>query len=154
MKSLKIYQIPLWNKVKRIFESYEFGIPVQVSLKDAKFVIINDFADKIILMCDKDTNENQDFFFNLNLEPEKVNDLRIFLSKQKNFIFKYITSKDYFINSHIYQLLLQYIPYELTDVEKSVFLDAYINMTTDLRGSVIADEKRKRLEKNLNINQR
>ncbi len=152
-KSLKIYQVPIQTKAKIVLEYYEFGMPIIESLADAKFAIMNKFADNMVNMCDKEHNADSDFFFQLCLELEEVDELRNFLSKHKNFIFKYITSRSYFMNFHIYQLYLQYIPHKLTEVEKCVFLDAYINRETNLRGSIIFKEKRKQLEKHLYINQ-
>lgn len=151
-QSLKIYQVPIQTKAQIVLEYYEFGMPIIESLADAKFNIMNKFARNMVNMCDKEHNVDSDFFFQLCLEPKEVDELRKFLSKHKKFIFKYIISQDEFVNSHIYQLYLQYIPHKLTEVEKSIFLDAYINMIANLRGNVISNEKRKKLEEHLRIN--
>lgn len=102
--ALKLYQIPFLNKIKIVFEYYEFGMPVVESFKDAKFEIINEFVNKMVALCGRVSNEKSEFFFQLNLEPEVVESLKNFLIQHKNFIFKYITSKENFIGSHIYQL--------------------------------------------------
>ena len=58
------------------------------------------------------------------------------------------------MGSHLYQLYLQFLVYELNDEEKKVFLENYIEMVKDLRGENIANQKNNRLEKTLCINNR
>lgn len=150
--SLKIYQVSFLDKVKIVLENYEFGMPIIESLADAKFTTLNKFADNLVYMHDREQKEDQGFCFNLHLEPKVEDDLKEFLSKHKKFIFKHIISKTHFTSSRIYQLYLQYIPHKLTEIEKSVFLDAYLKIIADVRGTDIT-EQRKKLEEKLHINQ-
>ena len=149
---IKNYQLSIKDKLDILLRNYDLGMFVE-TLKLTKFVSIDEFATRLVYFHDKNHSNEQDFVFTANLEPALENELRKYLIKHKKFIFDYTISQEQFINSHIYQLYLQYIPYELTMIEKSVFLDAYINMVTDLRGNVISEEKRKKLEKSLHINQ-
>ena len=149
--SIKKYQLSIKEKTKILFQNYEFGMPIISSLKNTKFDTIDEFADRLVFYNERD--KDQDFLFTVQIESELEQYVKKYLIKRKKFVYNYTTENENFLNSHIYQLLLQYIPYELTDVEKSIFLDAYINMVTDLRGNSISEQRRKRLEKRLNINQ-
>ena len=85
------------------------------------------------------------------IEPSEEEALKKYLEKQKNFVIHYIISEGYFVNTHLYQLYLQYLPHKLIEVEKNILLDGYIAMITDLKGSNCTLQKRKILEKRLNI---
>ena len=65
-------------------------------------------------------------------------------------MFRY--KKTYFDYSYLYQLYLDFIPFCLNEVEKSLLLDGYINIVTDLKGHNISKERRITLERRLNIN--
>lgn len=151
--NIKKFELPLNQKIKMVFEHCELGTPIVETLKNVRFQTIDEFASRVMQAHKSDFSENQDFAFTIKPEPETINQLREYLVKNKKFVYNYTISQEHFINSHIYQLYLQYIQYKLTNVEKSVFLDAYISMITDLKGNVISDEKRKRLERRLQINQ-
>lgn len=152
--NIKKYQLSLAEKTRILFRNFQpFEVPVVESLKATKFDTIDDFVDRIMYDHDKDNSDDQDFIFTIDMEPNLEESLKEFLIKHKKFILEYTISQEFFYSSHIYQLYLEYIPYELTNIEKSIFLDAYINMVTDLRGNKVSDEKRKRLEKRLSINQ-
>lgn len=148
---IKRYELSIKDKTKIWFQNYEFGMPIVETLKNTKFDTITEFADRLSYYHDRE--KEQDFLFTLQLEPEIIEPLKEYLKRHKKFIYNYTISKEKFLSSYVYQLFLQYIPYELTDVEKSVFLDAYINMVTDMRGRTISDQRRKLLEKKLSINQ-
>lgn len=151
---IKKYESTFREKAYTVLENYEFGMPIIESLKDAKFQIINNFADRLILFSNypKNFNKDQDFVFTMELDSKTLRELKIYLKKHKDFLFDYTVSKDNFIPSYLYQLYLQYVPYILTEVEKNVFLDAYISMLTEIKGSNISNQKRKRLEDRLSIN--
>ena len=56
------------NKVKIVLQHYEFGMPIIDSLKASKFKIIDEFADSLMYHHDKNSDENQDFLFTINME--------------------------------------------------------------------------------------
>lgn len=148
---IKRYKLSLRDKTKILFQNYESGTPIIETLQNAKFDTIDEFANRLSYCTDRE--RKTDFLFELKLEPETIEPLKDYLRKQKKFIYDYTTSRTEFLDSPIYQLLLQYIPNELTDMEKNMFLDSYINMITSSRGRGISEERRKKLEKRLNINQ-
>lgn len=102
-------------------------------------------------MHDKDRSQNQDFNYTLIMEPAVEESMKKYLLRQKNFVLSYITSDREFPNSHLYQLYLQYLPYELTEVEKSILLDGYVHSLTDKKGHHYSFQKRMKLEKSLHI---
>ena len=150
--SLKIYQVSFKEKIKYALRNYDETISIKKSVEETKFYSLDELADRIMYHHDKNNDNNQDFLFSLSIKPELENELKEYLIKNKEFILDYIVFKTEFINTHLYQLYLEYIPYELTEIEKSILLDGYIKMITDLRGKNIANQKRIRLEKRLNLN--
>ena len=150
--SLKIYQVSFKEKIKYALRNYDETISIKKSVEETKFYSLDELADRIMYHHDKNNDNNQDFLFSLSIKPELENELKEYLIKNKEFILDYIVFKTEFINTHLYQLYLEYIPYELTEIEKSILLDGYIKMITDLRGKNVAIQKRIRLEKRLNLN--
>ena len=67
---------------------------------------------------EKNNDDNQDFLFTINIKQELENELKEYLIKNKEFFLDYIVFKTEFISTHLYQLYLEYIPYELTEIEK------------------------------------
>lgn len=149
---IKECQLSLKEKLGIFLRNYEIG-QFNETLKLTKFVAIDEFAESLILRHDKNFNTDQDYHFTINMKPSTQEELKEFLTKHKKFILDFIVSNNYFPGSHIYQLYLQYIPQELNEIEKSILLDGYIIMLTDLKGQNYSNDKRKRLEKKLNINQ-
>lgn len=150
--SLKIYQVSFKEKIKYALRNYDETISIKKNVEETKFYSLDELADRIMYHHDKNNDNNQDFLFSLSIKPELENELKEYLIKNKEFILDYIVFKTEFINTHLYQLYLEYIPYELTEIEKSILLDGYIKMITDLRGKNVAIQKRIRLEKRLNLN--
>lgn len=150
---IKNYQLSIKEKIGILFSNFEFGIPITESLKSAKFQTIDEFVDRIMFIHGKNCDRNQDFQFIIDMGPSTEEDVKKYLIEHKKFVLDYITSRENFKASHIYQLYLEYIPYVLNEVEKSILLDGYITMLTDLQGTEVSCEKRKRLEKRLHINQ-
>lgn len=146
------YELSLGSKTKIFVENYEFGMPIIETLKSVKFRSVDEFANSLVLER-ADYNQKQDFLYCI-YDPKSyiIKELKQYLIKHKKFIIDYIVSIGFFPNTHIYQLYLQYIPEELTEVEKNILLDGYISMLTELKGNDISLEKRKRLEQTLHIN--
>lgn len=149
----KKYQLSPSNKIKYILNNSDFSLvgTHSIGMKELKFYTIEYFIDNLIRDYQGNFDENQDFVFTIDLEPQIANELRRFLIKHKKFVVDYISTGKISRGSHVYQAYLQYIPFILTDREKNIFLNSYINMVNDLRGTEIAEEKRKRLEYTLDI---
>ena len=113
---------------------------------------MNDFADLLVIANLTKLDTNPDFLYSIALDSTTEKELKSCLIKNKNFFFKYLVTKDSFTPTHLYQLYLQYIPYELSEVEKSIILDGYIKMITDLKGSIVSNQKRLLLEEKLHLN--
>ena len=139
--------------IKTYKDSDVFVIPSKGELYDSKFMLINQKAEEFTNQCDRITENHTGFIYIFETDPFLTNDFRQFLIKHKEFIIKYILLRGDFTGTHLYQLYLQYVPYILSDAEKSLFLDAYINMLTNKHGTPISMEKRQTLEKLLGINQ-
>lgn len=153
--SIKRYNLSANDKLHRlriVFSNPVHGNTVVDYLKDTKYDIINNFISKMVSVNQVQHNKNQDFMFILDLKPQEENELKEYLIKHKDFIIQYLKSNKYFPDSHIFQLYLQYIPDELTEEEKNIFLDAYINMANSY-GIKVADKDKKKLEYTLNMNQ-
>ncbi len=149
----KKYQLSPSNKIKYILSNSDFSLVGvhSIGMKEIKFYTIEYFIDNLIRNYEGNFDKNQDFLFTINLEPQIIDELRRFLIKHKKFVVDYVSTGKISRGSHVYQAYLQYIPFILTDREKNIFLNSYINMVDDLRGTDIAKEKRKRLECTLNI---
>lgn len=145
------YQLSISEKKRILIKNFKLGVPLTETLNIIKFEKVDEFVNRVVYSYDR--KMEHDFLFTLQLQVEEVEYLKLFLLKYKKFIYNCVTTKDEFFNSHIFQLFLQYIPNELTEVEKSVFLDAYIKMLTELRGNAFSCQTRRILEKKLNINQ-
>ena len=150
--SLKIYQVSFKEKVKYVLRNYDETISMKKNIEETKFYSLDELADRIMYHHEKNNDDNQDFLFTINIKQELENELKEYLIKNKEFFLDYIVFKTEFISTHLYQLYLEYIPYELTEIEKSILLDGYIKLVTYLRGKNRANEKRIRLEKRLNLN--
>lgn len=102
---------------------------------------------------EKGIREDELFRFRLNLNAEEEMDLKSLLFRRKNIVFNYIfTYGSFSPYTHLYQFYLQYIPYKLNEVEKSIFLDGYLHMLTDLLANdEFVTSKRTALEKKLNL---
>lgn len=147
---LRNYQMTKEELIILWLSNYEFG----ESLKDitdwTKFHSIDEFAQRLV-MCKK-IDQDEYFRFRLNLDGTEEMALREYLLKRKSFVVKYIFSRESFSPyTHLYQLYLQYLSYELNEVEKDFLLDGYIHMLADLQGDSYAATKRKSLEKKLNL---
>lgn len=81
--------------------------------------MLDNFADRLIYDYDKNNDDDQDFLFTIDMKPSTEEAVKDYLIKQKQFVLDYIILTGYFMNSHLYQLYLEYIPYKLTDIEKS-----------------------------------
>ena len=149
--SIKKYQVSKMEMMLLWLKNYEFGDPLNGSIDFVKFHTIDKFADFFVHSHNRNDESNQEFRFTLIIEPEEEEELKKYLLTQKDFVIHYIVSTGYFTGSHLYQLYLQYLPNELTEVEKNILLDGYISMMTDLRGSNYTLHKRKCLEQRLNI---
>ena len=149
----KKYQLSPSKKIKYILNNYELSLIGihSIEMKEIKFHTIEYFIDNLMGDYKGNFDKNQDFLFTIDLEPQIANELRRFLIKHKKFVVDYVSTSKISRGSHVYQAYLQYIPFILTDREKNIFLNSYINMVNDLRGTEIAEEKRKRLEYTLNI---
>ncbi len=123
------------------------------SLKDSfyfvKYFGINEFVNRFVMSHSK-IEDNIGFRFRLVIDAEETNALKSYLLSNKDFVAKYILSNDYFEGTHLYQLYLQYLSYELTDVEKYLFLDGYFHMMADLYAKDYTLQ-RKKLEKELRL---
>ena len=146
------YQLSTMRKLVLLLNNYDFGMPINETIQSTRFVIINEFANTIVMQFSNHKDVEQDFTFDLNMNPVEENSFKKYLLKEKNFFLRYVASKNQFVSSHLYQLYLQYLSYELTEVEKSILLNGYIKQLTDLKGSEYSSQKRKTLEKFLKIN--
>lgn len=146
------YQLSTMRKLVVLLNNYDFGMSISESIQSTKFIIINEFADTIVMQFSNHKDVEQDFAFDLDMNSVEEDTLKKYLLKEKNFFLRYIVSQNEFVSSHLYQLYLQYLSYELTEVEKSILLNGYINQLTDLRGSEYSSQKRKTLEQSLRIN--
>ena len=131
-----------------------FPLPLKEELYDSKFTLIDKKIDEFVSDCTKVPDEKTGFQYRYETDQKTERDLKEFLTNNKDFVFKYISSQQTFVGSHIYQLYLQYVPHILTDPERSLFLDAYINMCIDLKAPSQENlaEKRQILENTLRIN--
>lgn len=131
-----------------------FPLPLKEELYDSKFILIDKKVDEFVRNCTKVLDKKTGFQYRYRTLPKTERDLKEFLTDNKDFVYKYISSRQTFVGSHIYQLYLQYVPYILTDPEKSLFLDAYLNMYIDLKAPSQENlaEKRQILENTLRIN--
>lgn len=138
--------------LKLFLENYEFGMPIIETFKLLKYREIDNLLNDLVIDC-ADYNKKQDFLYTIEyVDSYTLEELKQYLIKHKKFIIDYIVSNGFFPNTHIYQLYLQYIPEELSEVEKNILLDGYISMLSELKGKNISFEKRKKLEKTLHIN--
>lgn len=143
-KLTKIELIMLW------LNNYEFCESLIDSTEWVKFQSIDEVADRLVRT--KEHNQNEFFRFSLNLDSNEENELRDYLLKRKSFIISHILKRGSFSPStHLYQLYLQYLPYQLNEVEKNILLDGYMNMLKKLYGDNCITQKRLCLEKNLNL---
>ena len=145
-------QLSAMRKLVVLLNNYDFGMSISESIQSTKFIIINEFANTIVMQFSNHKDVEQDFAFDLNMGPVEEETLKKYLLKEKNFFLRYIGSQNEFVSSHLYQLYLQYLSYKLTEVEKSILLNGYIKQLTDLKGSEYSSQKRKTLEKFLKIN--
>ncbi len=148
---LKKYQLSNMKKMLLWLENYEFGESICDSISWAKFYIIDRFADNLVEMHDKDRSQDQEFDYTLIMDPVVEESMKKYLLKQKDFVLGYISSDRKFPNSSLYQLYLQYLPYDLTEVEKSILLDGYVHSLADKKGQHYAFQKRMKLEESLHI---
>lgn len=143
-------KIPLSTKISLWTNNFDIN-PIEAA-KRAKYDCINYYVNKLVETHDKKTSENDIFRFVLLMEPKEINNLRYFLKKHKKFIINHIKENGSFSPSHLYQFYLYYIPYELTEFEKYVFLNGYISTLTDIKGPSFSNQKRKKLEQVLGLN--
>lgn len=147
---LKKYEPSILEKMIIFFNTYEFGDNLVNGINSAKYIYLDSFAEN--LMIDQKSKKDDDFLYTLELDPVLATQLRKYLLKQKKFYIKQVMAKESFDYTYLYQLFLQIIPYELNDIEKHLLLDGYINVVTDLMGHTVSHERRRLLEKKLNIN--
>lgn len=150
-KNIEKYKLSNMEKFLILVQNYEFGIPIMETINFAKYHAIDEFASNIVASNKKDFSEGQAFLFTLLIDSSTEVQLKKYLLSKKNFILKYISRRGYYSGTHIYQLYLQYLLENLSDEEKNIFLENYIEMVEDLRGKCVANEKKKCLEKNLGI---
>lgn len=148
------YKLSNMRKILMWLKNYEFGEPIMESIRFARYYAMDKFASNIVACTDKVFSDEQDFLFTLSMNPTTENQLKMYLLKQKKLILKHISTRGYYMGSHLYQLYLQFLIYELNDEEKKIFLENYIEMVKDLRGENIANQKNSRLEKKLCIKNR
>ena len=139
------------RKILIWIRNYEFGEPIMESIKFARYYAMDEFASNIVASNDRDFSEEQDFLFTISLDTTTENQLKRYLLKLKKLILKHISTRGYYMGSHLYQLYLQFLFCELNDKEKKIFLENYIEMVKDLRGEYIANQKNRCLEKRLSI---
>lgn len=143
----------LSNKEKFLMwvKGYEFGEPIMDSIRFVRYYAMDQFADNIVHRNDRDFSSEQDFWFTLSLDKSTENQLKMYLLKQKKLILKHMSKRGYYMGSYLYQLYLQFLACDLTEEEKKIFLENYIEMVKGVRGEKIADEKNIRLKKRLCI---
>ena len=147
---LKNYELTKKELIMLWLSNYEFCEPLRDITDWTKFQSIDEFVQRLVLGKEKEQDEY--FRFSLNLDSLEENSLKEYLSKRKAFVVKYILSRgSYAPYTHLYQLYLQYLPYELEDTEKSILLGGYIHMLADLQGEDYAIKKRGQLAKKLNL---
>lgn len=147
---LSKYQLTRREVIILWLNNYEFCEPLKDITNWTRFQSMDEFAQRLVRCKEKEQDEC--FRFCLNLDRSEENALQEYLLKRKAFVAKYILSRgSYSPYTHLYQLYLQYLPYDLEDVEKSILLDGYINMLADLQGENYAITKRRQLEKKLKI---
>ena len=152
--SIKKYQLSLSRKFGVVVENSDLlNISLTGYLKTIKFQIIDSFIINLILMNINKNDENSEFIHNLDLDANTENSLREYLIKHKRDVVDYIISEGELVNTNLYEFYLHYVPYELNEIEKNLFLDGYINMITDSHGTEVSFQKRKKLENILSINQ-
>ncbi len=129
--------------------NYEFGESLIDVTNWTKFAIMDEFAQRLVMCNEKEPDEY--FRFRLLLNESEENAIRDYLSKNRFFALKYIcTRKSFEPYTHLYQLYLQYLSYELNEIEKSILLDGYLHMLADLQANNIG-QKRIMLERKLNL---
>lgn len=148
---LKKYKLSKMKVMLLWFNNWELGESISDSIKFSKFLAIDKFASDIVNSYDKKEDFSNGFCFNLVMDSVSEVSLKHFLLNQKKFVLNYIVSQECFRDTHLYQLYLQYIPYELTNIEKCVLLSGYLNMMSNIKGSDYSVQKRKCLERNLHI---
>ena len=148
------YKLSNMKKFLIWLNNYEFGGPIIESIRFVRYHAMDQFASNIVACSDKAFSDEQDFLFTLSMNPTTENQLKMYLLKQKKLILKHISTRGYYMGSHLYQLYLQFLVRDLNDEEKQIFLENYIETVKDLRGENIANQKNSRLEKTLCIKNR
>ena len=151
-KSLKIYKNSFFENAAYFLRNYEMPESIKKQIENTRFNALDKFADRIVACSEKVQNEDSGFLYSFKMEPTTVNELKDYLTKNKDFVLEHIVFNTEFIPTHLYQLYLEYIPYKLTEIERSILLDGYIKIVTDLRGKNIANQKRLKLEDKLHLN--
>ena len=142
----KIELLMLW------LNNYEFGEPLLDITEWVRFQSIDEFSQRLVRT--KEHNQDEFFRFKLNLDSDEISMLREYLLKRKSFVISYILKRGSFSpNTNLYQLYLQYLPYQLNEIEKNILLDGYMHMLNDLHGygDNCITKKRLSLEKKLNL---
>lgn len=148
-KSIEKYKLSTTQIALLWLTNYEACSSLKDSFYFIKYYSINEFANHFVMSHPK-MEDSMDFRFRLVLDANETNSLKSYLLSNKDFVVKYILSNDYFEGTHLYQLYLQYLSYELTDIEKYLFLDGYFHMMTNLYGKDYTLQ-RKKLEKELRL---
>lgn len=139
----KIQLLLLWLK------NYEFGESLIDITRWVKFYALDESINRLIMNSQKCGDEN--FRFKLNLSLDEEDSLCTYLLERKDFVIRYIIDRKSFEPyTHLYQLYLQYLPYELDEIEKNIFLEGYFLMLSDLYGKDYRKDK-VRVQKKLNM---
>lgn len=150
--SLKKYQLNSFEKLVLWLNNYELGEPFIDSIRFVRYYSVSQMAENVVYANEKVYSDNEDFLFTLVIDEQLESELKSYLYRNKNMIIKHINKRGYNIGSYLYQFYLQYLYDQLSIEEKRLFLEKYIIMLKDIRGSVIANEKLDILERKLNLN--
>ncbi len=129
--TIKKYKLPATRVALLWLENYEVCPSFKDSYYFAKYESLNTFIDNFVKDHPKVEDENG-LRFQLILNPIETEVLKMYLLKNKNFFINYLKKMGRFKGNHLYQLYLQYLSYELNEVEKTLFLDGYFRMLEDL----------------------
>lgn len=128
---------------------YKLDKSISKNIKNGRIMAINKHCTNLIA---NNTVSETGFLYPFRVPSKVRKELCDYLIDNKKFVYEWLCQADEFIVTPLSQLYIEYIPNELTKVEKAIFLDSYISMIAkEFDSKKIARKERKIQEKRLRL---